>query len=180
MTRDRQGKLARRTRPLTLVASYRPDCWPIASGQNVTCVDAEGYRDAAPWEVDHIAALARAMILAPEAGRGRLYPEDVRWVLAKPGRVTCLIDFLAAVEELADTRTVPLRVNFASSGEVRWQFAPAVRRPMVSPKPRRQGGWRAPRRRSRALRVGTVAGGDGVAEARRATSSVVRRRGSGA
>jgi hypothetical protein len=155
-TRERQGKTARRTRPHRLVASYTPDHWRIAAGRTVTRVDVEEYRAAAPWEVERIAALARALLLAPGRGSGRLDPKAVRWMVAKSGRIACLIDFLMAVEELADAMTTPLCVSFTPSGEVRWQFAPAAPRPLVGEQPRRPGGRRAPRSRSPARRVGAV------------------------
>jgi len=49
-------------------------------------------------------------------------PGEVRWLLSKPERIACLIDFLTASEDPVRAMTTPLRVTFTSLGEVRWRF----------------------------------------------------------
>jgi hypothetical protein len=96
-------------------------------------VDTMACQDAAPQEVDRIASLGRALILSRDSGGGsgatvaRLQPGELPWLLAKPRRIACLIDFLAASEDLVRVLTTPLRVTFTPMGDVRWRFVPARR-----------------------------------------------------
>jgi hypothetical protein len=90
---------------------------------------------AAPEELERIASLGRVLILSRD-GRGVcLRPGEQSWLLAKPRRIACLIDFLAASEDLVRVLTTPLRVTFTPMGEVRWRFVPTRRNgfdPMTS------------------------------------------------
>jgi hypothetical protein len=95
-------------------------------------VDTSACRAAAPKEVERIASLGRALILSREGHEACLRPGEVSWLLAKPRRIACLIDFLAASEDLVRVLTTPLRVTFTPIGEVRWRFLPA-RRDVVEP-----------------------------------------------
>jgi hypothetical protein len=85
-------------------------------------VDAAAYRLALPEETARIAALGRELILHPSRGAGTLPPAEIDWLLAVPRRVACLVDFLAAPEDLAWVLTTPLSVSFVATGEVRWRF----------------------------------------------------------
>jgi hypothetical protein len=106
--------------------------WLIRSERGQAAwVDTAACRDAAPQEVERIASLGRTLILSQDGsgGRGatvaRLHPGELPWLLAKPRRIACLIDFLAASEDLVRVLTTPLRVTFTPMGEVRWRFVPA-------------------------------------------------------
>jgi hypothetical protein len=102
--------------------------WLISGERKGTAwVEAATCCQGAPHELERIASLGRALILAGEGGRGCLRPSEVRWLLAKPERVACLIDFLTASEDPVRAMTTPLRVTFTSLGEVRWRFVPARR-----------------------------------------------------
>jgi hypothetical protein len=90
-------------------------------------VDTTACRDAAPKEVERIASLGRALILSRGGCERCLHPGELSWLLAKPRRIACLIDFLAASEDLVRVLTTPLRVTFTPMGEVRWRFVPARR-----------------------------------------------------
>jgi hypothetical protein len=82
---------------------------------------------AAPGELERIASLGRTLILSRD-GRGVcLHPGEQSWLLAKPRRIACLIDFLAASEDLVRVLTTPLRITFTPMGEVRWRFVPTRR-----------------------------------------------------
>jgi hypothetical protein len=100
--------------------------WLIArDGYRVVWVDVGAYRQNAPAQVARIASLARALILTRGAGEPPLSPRDVSWLLAKPQRIACLVDFLMAVEDLAPVPSIPLRVTLTQRGEVQWSFVPA-------------------------------------------------------
>jgi hypothetical protein len=88
-------------------------------------VDAAACRIAFPEEAARIAAVGRHLILHAEGGVGLLPAEEVDWLLAAPRRIACLIDFLAAPEDLARVLSTPLLVTFRATGEVRWRFGAA-------------------------------------------------------
>lgn len=100
--------------------------WLIrASGGGVEWVDTAACRAAHPEEAARIAAHGRDLILKGRDGAGRLPAEEIGWLLAAPRRVACLVDFLAASEELSRVLSTPLWVSLATTGEVRWRFGVA-------------------------------------------------------
>jgi hypothetical protein len=86
-------------------------------------VDTAACRAAAPEEVARIAALGRGLILSPRGHAGALPPEEIRWLLAAPRRLACLIDFLAASEDLSRVLSTPLCLVLSAAGDVSWRFA---------------------------------------------------------
>lgn len=91
-------------------------------GGGAQWVDTAACRTHHPDEAARIAGHGRDLILNGRDGAGRLPPEEIGWLLAAPRRVACLVDFLAASEELSRVLSTPLLVTFATTGEVRWRF----------------------------------------------------------
>jgi hypothetical protein len=84
---------------------------------------------ALPEEAARIAAFGRDLILHAQSGAGLLPKREVGWLLAVPRRIACLVDFLAASEDLGRVLSTPLLVTFRETGEVRWRFGAHDARP---------------------------------------------------
>lgn len=107
-----------------LACSVAGGGWLIRfDGGGAEWVDTAACWAAAPEESARVAALGRSLLLSPGEREGILPAEEVRWLLAAPRRLACLIDLIAASEELGQVLSTPLRVTLSDTGEVRWRFA---------------------------------------------------------